>query len=443
VTLWTVRSGKLDAIRAVLEGDRANGESDRKAQAVTAGIKRVQAKGKPFGGLPLGYAVENSIVDGEVVTRRTIDRKGELIVRTIFEALDRGAPAGSVARKLNALGAETRRGNDFTARTVLKIARNADYTGSGPYPQIIAPDLFERISAKINRPDLAAAQARKGGREPIADFMLRRLAFCLTCGRPMYAMTRRTGGKRTGPLYRTYQCRGRCGSRGTCDARPVPADIAEERILEHLSLFVGDVDAWVGERLADRSSEQTARQEALDTLKAKLAVLDRQRDQRMSELADIGVSKIGLEVIERIDAQRESLRGDIADAEAALGEWTGVLDSDAITAFYAGIVDLVHGRIAKANGVAEVNAALHDSLTGVWMRFDGDTLHAEIRLRPTGDPDLDIVAGELFGAEADGLIDTSQLPSTQPISKESTTRKSSTPSTPDDHRQSPRPRVCA
>ena len=414
-------AGDYGLLMSTIGGMRNHQDSKRKAQAVTAGIKRVQAKGKPFGGVPLGYAVENSIVDGRVVTRRTIDPKGEPIVGTIFEALDRGVPAGTVARKLNALGHRTRRGNDFTARTVLKIARNADYTGAGPYPQIIAPDLFERIGAKINRPDQAAAQARKGGREPIADFVLRRLAFCLVCGRPMYSMTRRTGAKRTGPLYRTYQCRGRCGSRGTCDARPVPADIAEERILAHLSLFVGDVQTWIGERLADRSSERTARQEALDALKAKLAALDRRREERMSELADIGVSKIGLEVIERIDAQRESSREEIADAEAALGEWTGTLSADAILDFYESVVDLVEGRISKANGVVEINAALLDSLAGVWMRFDGETLTAQVQFRPTGDEDLDGIAAELLGAQVEILdhveLATSQLPSTGPRSR--------------------------
>jgi DNA invertase Pin-like site-specific DNA recombinase len=423
VELWTVRSGKLDPIRAALEGERANDETERKAQAVTAGIKRVKAKGRPFGGVPLGYKVENRIVDGDVVTARTVDPKGKAIVEAIFNALDQPIPAGTVARQMNALGHRTIRGGDFNGKTVLQIAKNADYTGVGPYEQIVDLDLWTRVNDKLARPDQAAVQARKGGRQPIADFMLRRLAFCLECGRPMYAMTRRSGSKRDGPLYRTYQCQGRCGSRGTCDSMPVPAELAEQAILNHLSLFVGDLDQWITERLTDRSGAQAGLQTALDARKAALAILDRQREQRMAELPEVAFNPIALEVIERIDAQRDSSREEIADAEAALGEWTGTLDSDAVLDFYTGIVDLVQGRIAKARGIDEVNAALHDSLAGVWLRFDGEALRAEVRLRPSGDQDLDGVALRLFhspevgGAEIIDQVEVAQLPTSGPRSR--------------------------
>jgi DNA invertase Pin-like site-specific DNA recombinase len=420
VELWTVRSGKLDPIRAALEGERANDETERKAQAVTAGIKRVKAKGKPFGGVPLGYAVTKKIVDGDVISKRTVDPKGKLIVEAIFDALDQGIPAGTVARQMNALGHRTIRGGDWNSQTILQLAKNSDYTGSGPYEQIIDPDLWTSVNDKLARPDQAAVQARKGGRQPIADFMLRRLAFCLECGRPMYAMTRRSGSKRDGPLHRTYQCQGRCGSRGTCDALPVPAELAEQAILNHLALFVGDLDQWITERLTDRSGAQANLQSALDARKAALVVLDRQREQRMAGLAEVGFDKIALEVVARLDRDRESQAIRISDAEAALGEWTGSIDSNAVLDFYTGIVDLVNGKIAKANGITEINAALHDSLAGVWLRIDGEALRAEVSLRPSGDPDLDGVALRLFhspevgGAEIIDQVEVAQLPSTGP-----------------------------
>jgi hypothetical protein len=65
--------------------------------------------------------------------------------------------------------------------------------------------------------------------------------------------------------------------------------------------------------------------------------------------------------------------------------------------FYERIVGFVKGRIAECSGIEEINAALHDALTGAWLTYDGKTLTAEVRLRSTGDEDLDEVVQEMFG----------------------------------------------
>ncbi len=49
VALWSDRSGELDPLRAVMEGERATDESARKSQSVTAGLKRRADSGKPVG----------------------------------------------------------------------------------------------------------------------------------------------------------------------------------------------------------------------------------------------------------------------------------------------------------------------------------------------------------------------------------------------------------
>jgi DNA invertase Pin-like site-specific DNA recombinase len=103
VELWTVRSRHLDRLRAVLEGERANDESERKSQAVKAGIERSRAKGKPWGAL-IGYTIDKQIVNGDVVAKRVIEPSESKIVQTIFNMLDRGATTGAVARKLNQAG---------------------------------------------------------------------------------------------------------------------------------------------------------------------------------------------------------------------------------------------------------------------------------------------------------------------------------------------------
>jgi hypothetical protein len=87
---------------------------------------------------------------------------------------------------------------------------------------------------------------------------------------------------------------------------------------------------------------------------------------------------------------------------------TAELSADAVLDWYGRMRDLVTGSMARADGVAEINAALHDSLMGVWMAYDGETLRADVRIRPSGMPECDPAVTELFGqlASREELIDT-------------------------------------
>jgi DNA invertase Pin-like site-specific DNA recombinase len=398
VELWTVRSRQLDLLRAAMEGERAHDETARKAQAVKAGIKRQRATGKAWGEPPLGYLIEKQVVDGEVIAKRVIDAERRQIVNVIFDALDKGASTGAVARKLNQTY-RTRRGKQFKARTVRAIAENRDYLGTTAYPQIIDQRLWQRVNDKIKRLDQAAVQNRRCGRQPLADFMLRRLVFCGECGEPMYSLMRH--GKRI------YHCAAQAQRRGTCSSLKVSADIAEERILEHLELFIGDVGGWIEDQLAEASGEQKARQASVDAAKTQLAVLDRQREKLMAEYErlvaeDDPLARYALEPVAKLDQERQRQEQAITDTEALLSEWTDEPDTDRVLDFYNRVVDLVRGRVAHATGIAEINEALHDALTGVWLRYDGQTLMAEIKLRviewdENFVEDFECAAAEVFG----------------------------------------------
>jgi hypothetical protein len=239
--------------------------------------------------------------------------------------------------------------------------------------------------------------------------MLKRLVFCGECGQPMFCITRKSGRKGDGPLKRRYQCRAQVESRGTCSAHYVPAELAEQRVLQHLELFVNDdLSSWLAERLSERSAECDARQDALDGAKAGLAVLDTRREKLFAKYLELVEAEspqahYALEPVAKLDAEREAQRQAIGEAQAALSEFTGEPNTDAVLDLYNELHDLVSGKIARARGVAEVNAALHDSLMGVWLGFDGETLTAEVRLRPTGDEDRDdlmaVLFDDLFGGE--------------------------------------------
>ncbi len=372
------------------------------------GINQRREAGKPVGGMGLGWAAE-PVLDGDgkpvirgnnrVVTTRVVDPAGKLVVQALFDGLDLGLASGAVARKLNLAGHRTAQGKEFNARAVREIARNPVYVGSGGYPPIIEQDQWERVQDRLRRVDAAAVAHKRGGRPRLAEFMLKRLVFCGECGRPMYCITRKSGRKRDGPLKRRYQCSAQMESRETCQAHYVPADLAESRILEHLELFVGDVEGWIAERLSERSAEHDARQSAVDAAKAALAVLDVRRDKLFAEyqrLVDEGdpLARYALEPVSELDAERDTQERAIGGAEAALAEFTGEADADVVLDFYNGLRDLVTGKIAKAQGAAEINAVLHDHLTGVWLRFDGATLDAQVKVRMVGE--LGDVYAELF-----------------------------------------------
>lgn len=395
VELWTVRSRQLDLLRAALEGERANDETARKAQAVKRAITRERAKGKPWGEPPQGYRVEHKVIDGEPVTGRAVDPEAMPIIEALFAELDTGATTGEVARKLNRAGYRTKRGQAFTARRVRAMAENADYKGTGPHPLIIDPELWDRVNEKIRRDDPASLSHGRGGRESPGDFMLRRLAFC-HCGQPCYSLTRHD--------VRIYVCKSVARYTGTCDAKAIPADLVEGHVLNHLELFLGeDLETWIGERMAERSGERTALEKAVDEEKTRRSGLERQRAKLMAEyerlaLADDPLARYALEPVARLDADIEAEGQRIGDAEAQLAEWTAKINADGVLDWYTRIRDLVRGRIAKAEGIAEINAALHDSLMGVWLAYDGETLTADIKVRPSGLPEYDLLVAELFGS---------------------------------------------
>lgn len=378
-------------VYTALMGDRNTEDSERKAKATRDGLKRRKAKGKPVGPVPFGFKVEKVIVDGELITKRVVDPDEEPVVVDVFERHASGMSTGEVARRLNEHGHKTMRGKAWSADAVRWMLENDSYVGTKGYAQIVSEELARRARAQLRRADPAATQRRRGGRPAKEPSLLRGFAFC-TCGAPLYAIAAR------GERPRRYVCRNVVQSNGLCSATPIPAVMADERVLEHLRLFIGDVGEWIGDRLSERSDAQKALRNAVDAEKAKLVVLDRQREDRMAELESVGFNAIALEVIERIDRQREAVQQSVEDAQARLNEWTVELAGDAVLAYYEGIVDVVQGRIAKAEGVREINAALHESLTGIWLSYDGRTLKADIKLRPTGDEDIDQVLAEMFPA---------------------------------------------
>jgi DNA invertase Pin-like site-specific DNA recombinase len=392
VTLWSVRTGEVDSLRAVMEGERSHSESERKAQATTAGIQRRKDRGAPVGAVPFGYAVERSVVAGQVIASRVVEPERAAVVEEVFAAVATGASPGDVARTLNQRGIATQRGGPWSQRGVRRLVRNDAYRGEEGYPRLVDAELWERANKALGRLDPAAVQRRKGGRRPAASYVLRGLAFC-SCGAPMYCITGRYGAHDA----RHYVCRHKFESDGLCDARPVPADNAELAVLSHLQAFVGDVEPWLAERVAERGQEQAHLATAVTRERAALADAERKvaRAQATYDeaLDEPEMAAAALRQVARLEAARDAQGRALADAEARAEEWTGAADIDAALDFANRLVRLF-GDLAPAAALPELGAdvaqALHEALTGITLYWrDAGCLCADFRLRVdgAGEPD--------------------------------------------------------
>ena len=363
-----------------IEDEQQSAYSQNLGTWVRAGLARRKAAGKPVGAMPFGWTVEKEIVDGNVISRRVVDPQTGPIRVQMLERVAGGATPGSVARWLNRKGIKTRRGQQFTRRAVSQIVESAANDGGGGYPALVSAELAQAARDGLRRLDPAAVQDRTVGR-PARDesYILRGVVFCASCGSPLRPTRNYLGGQRS------YACRDKLESRGICQRRPIPADLLETHVLEHLACFVDSVDGWLGGLVMERDGQRKVREDQLDTERAAMSALDRQRDERMAELESIGVTKIGMEVIERIDAKSDGQRQRVVDAEAVLAEWAPPPNLNAALDYYSELLDLVQGRVQKAQGAKELNEALASVLTGLWCEIRGGRLHVEFELQEQPD----------------------------------------------------------
>jgi DNA invertase Pin-like site-specific DNA recombinase len=397
--MWTVRLGReLNRRDAFDEGERSYGESERKSQAVKAGLKRRKKRGQAVGAVPVGYRVNKQVVEDEVITTRVIDSSTLPTAERIFDLVEAGSTFGDVARTFNAEGLRTRPtktapdGKPWTPRAIRTIILNTAYKGEKGYPAIIDADRFDAIHDSLNRMDEAAKAKRKGGRKPVDDsFFLKGVLFCKRCGAPMYSRSQ---------YGRNYTCREVRQSSGLCDAPPVPAEFIEWHVLAHLDSFVDSVEGWLQQQVESRSDQRREREHALVRQRAKLTELERLQERasamyRKALAEGESTAARAFKEAEKIEADVAAQEHVIAEAEAVVSEWSGGPDVDAALDFYNELDDLVHRRIEKAENAPAMNQALRQVLAGLWVEFDNDALTMEFEL--LGIPDDQYPKGSLRG----------------------------------------------
>jgi hypothetical protein len=358
---------------AGIGGTTNNKYSEDLSSHTKRGLEQRREEGKPIGAVPFGYTVEKEIVDGKVISRRIVDENLKPVVVEMFERVADGQMLGEVARWINAQGIRTKRGSNpdaktgFVHRTVRNIIRSRKYEGREGYPQIVDPDLAHRARSQLQSLDPSAAQRRKGGRP--AQYMLRGLAFCAGCGAAMYSSRKYLNGRRG------YVCSNKLQATGLCDRPGIPADVLETHVLNHLQTFIGSVQEWLAERVAERSDQARRREGDLEHHRENLRGLQAERDRVFADYRELlgegsNLARLSLEAVHQVESEIADQVQQMADAEARIAEWAADPDIDAALDYYNQIVDAIHGRIQKAEGITEVNRALASVLAGLWCELD-------------------------------------------------------------------------
>jgi hypothetical protein len=362
-------------------GKRNKDDSKRKGEATADGLRGRRERGDPVGALPDGYNAEAAIVDGLVVMRRVIDeaRMAAVALRAM-DLAEAGHTPGDVARALNAACLTTRRGKEWTTRAARRLILNAAYSGANGYPAVIDRERWERIVGGLKRLDPVATQARKGGGRAAEERLLRRVGTCHRCGATMYYRTLVAGPHLICGAVRE--------ARGTCDLPSIPAAPVEGYVLNHLWRFHVDVRQWLEDRAQEGRAERDALERDAARFRAEVAKVDRRiertaaQHEGATDADDRESAAAALVLLARYDAQRSAAEGRQRDAEARAAEWAAEPSLDAALDEYNAVADLIAGRLDRASGAAELNAALRDLLEE--MNFDvvDGRVVVGFRLRP-------------------------------------------------------------
>jgi len=183
--------------------------------------------------------------------------------------------------------------------------------------------------------------------------------------------------RKDGSQARHYVCSNIRNQTGMCDAPKVDAAAADAAIVPHLERFFLDYAEWSA-AVRDAGTEERDRIAGqLADVRAKLAKLSKAEDpaheRYTAALADGDdlTADAALGALRKIRADRSAAMATASDLEAALATMADTAaPSDAMLDYWRGIAEGIRGRLANAEGMADVNAELRVALE----RVEIDTL---------------------------------------------------------------------
>ena len=380
--LETPTGGKVDKVRAGLDGLTGEMQLDAGKVHIKRGLDKVVASGRRPGGKVYGYRKRYGPVNG----LQDIEPAEEAVVRRIFEEFAAGTSTRGIAHALNRDGIPAPHGKEWTGSTINGsrtrqngILENHQYVGrvvynksrklrhpdtgkrvnkpnppsewktfDDPALRIIPDELWQKVQARL----VDMARPRKNA-EPILrrPHMLSGLLRCGTCG----------GGLVIHGVGRQGRRRVRCSKAreaGTCvNTSSFYIDEIEQTVLrgimfalrhpQALELYVEEYKNEmarqhrdVGRRRAELKNDHSATCEALDRLvaavaagtmplelvKAKSDELTAERDRLKTEL-DIAEREIPMNIAVHPQAV-EHFQRTVRELAGEFGTGTGILPAD-------------------------------------------------------------------------------------------------------------------
>lgn len=195
------------------------------AQKVSRGMKETRKKGLYQGGTLLyGY-----MLDGRKII---INQSEAEVVKYIYSEYSRGVYVRDIIKALETQGI-TYKGKKFVKNSVYNILRNEKYSGvykhgdevvDNMYPQIVPPELFEKVRAIVNK-------NKYGKRSLKADFILLHKLKCGYCGQPINA---ESGTTKNGTRIYYYKCSSRKKKSGSCRKTMIRKEVLEELVVHEV-----------------------------------------------------------------------------------------------------------------------------------------------------------------------------------------------------------------
>ena len=246
--------------------------------------------------------------------RRVLNPQQAAIVRRIFEELDTEKAVNRITTELNADGVPTLTGKKWYPVTVHRILRNETYTGrtvyrrtkvemirrpggrgrmrrvverdpsdqiviEGASPQIVSPELYARVQARLDDPE------RRAERAPSHAYPLRGRLRCGHCGAGMVGQSVHRG------RYFYYRCNRLYLSdeEKRCTSRQVRKDVLESSVLGAIEDVLAEPELAIG--MAVRLRDGTDHAARLAELARELSHLDDSQDRLVDLYTDGELAK--------------------------------------------------------------------------------------------------------------------------------------------------------
>jgi site-specific DNA recombinase len=288
------------------DANDAQYESAKTRKRIVRSMNRAAEAGRPHGIVAYGYRRVYDPQSGRLVGQEPHPDEAP-VVRRMFELVNAGHSLRSVSRAFNADGIPTRKGGEWLAATIRRMAINPTYAGlrchtpkgasvySGPttdaqWEGLVSEELFLSVKARLSDP------SRKTSRPGRGVHLLSMIARCADCGAVMVGRY----PKVKAGTYRAYDCRGQCTR--------VDADALDAFARESIAVWLGSRDIVRALLAAEGNGD------ALRAARRDLAAIKVELAELYEEAGGVtGMSAKLLNVTERNIKARESAAQDRVD----------------------------------------------------------------------------------------------------------------------------------